>query len=150
MSSPQLARGRHSQVDAAYAVTTVTAARRPWFRSAACAGRLVDALRASECEGATASLAWVVMPDHLHWLFVLRAGTLSACLQRLKSRSARTLRAHDGSAGALWQAGYYDHRLRGDDDLRVQSRYIVDNPVRKGWVRHWREYPHAWCRWDLP
>jgi REP element-mobilizing transposase RayT len=150
MSSPQLARGRHSQIGAAYAVTAVTAARRPWFHAAAHAGRLVDALRASERAGATASLAWVVMPDHLHWLFVLRAGSLPACVQRLKSVSARAIRAADRSAGVLWQAGYYDHRLRDEEDLAVQARYIVDNPVRKGWARHWRDYPQAWCHWDLP
>jgi REP element-mobilizing transposase RayT len=90
------------------------------------------------------------MPDHMHWLFELRAGTLATCMQRFKSLSARALRAAGRSGGAVWQAGYYDHRLRSEGDLTKQARYIVENPVRKGLVCDWRDYPYAWCRYDLP
>ena len=90
------------------------------------------------------------MPDHVHWLFELRASTLAGCMQRFKSCAARAICSGIGSSGRLWQAGYYDHRLRDEEDLAVQARYIVENPVRKGLVAHWRDHPHAWCRWPLP
>lgn len=90
------------------------------------------------------------MPDHVHWLFELRAGALSTCMQRFKSLSARAIRAASGSEGSLWQAGYYDHRLRSEEDLAAQARHIVENPVRKRLTEHWCDYPYAWCRWELP
>jgi hypothetical protein len=54
------------------------------------------------------------------------------------------------SGGAVWQAGCYDHRPRSDEGLAKQARYIIENPLRKGLVRDWRDYPYAWCRHDLP
>ncbi|WP_343126019.1 hypothetical protein [Stenotrophomonas sp. SPM] len=38
-------------------------------------------------EGFTRSVAYVVMPDHIHWLVELRAGTLENVMKRFKSRT---------------------------------------------------------------
>jgi REP element-mobilizing transposase RayT len=40
-----------------------------------------------------------------------------------------------------WQKDFFDHILRSDEDLGAQVRYIAGNPVRKGLVKGWREYP---------
>jgi hypothetical protein len=40
-----------------------------------------------------------------------------------------------------WQKDFFDHVLRGDEDLGAQVRYIAGNPVRKSLVKDWREYP---------
>jgi REP element-mobilizing transposase RayT len=34
-------------------------------------------------------LAWVVMPDHLHWLVELQHGTLAELMCRIKAGSSR-------------------------------------------------------------
>lgn len=150
MSSPRLTRGRHSQVGAFYSVTTIARGREPWFCDALASRVGVGQLRASDVAGSTRTHAWVVMPDHVHWLFQLRAGSLSACMQRFKSQSARAIRTAECSSGSLWQAGFYDHCLRDDEDLVMQARYIVENPARNGLVERWQDYPHVWCRWELP
>ena len=36
---------------------------------------------------------------------------------------------------------FYDHVIRKSEDIVVQVRYILDNPVRKGLVSSWEEYP---------
>ena len=41
-----------------------------------------------------------------------------------------------------WQKDFYDHIIRKEEDLAVQARYVLDNPVRKGLVPSWREYPY--------
>jgi len=87
------------------------------------------------------------MPDHVHWLFTLRRDGLSDCLRRFKSRSAHTINLVRQVPGPVWQSGFYDHRLRDDEDLRVQARYIVANPIRAGLVADIREYPYWGCRW---
>jgi putative transposase len=44
--------------------------------------------------------------------------------------------------GIVWQKDFYDHIIRDEQDLTNHIRYILLNPVRKGLVSSWREYPH--------
>ncbi|WP_333707598.1 REP-associated tyrosine transposase [Ottowia beijingensis] len=98
-----------------------------------------DALR--RCQ----TLAYVLMPDHLHWLLRLEHGTLSQAVGQFKASSARAVQQARGYAGqALWQAGFHDHALRRDEDLRAAARYLVANPVRAGLVARAGDYSH----WD--
>ncbi len=88
------------------------------------------------------SLAWVVMPDHLHWLIELGPQPLAPLMQRLKSRSAIAINGAAGRNGKrLWQKGFHDHALRNDEDLKGLARYIVANPMRAGLVRRIGDYP---------
>lgn len=86
------------------------------------------------------------MPEHVHWLFVLERGTLGVCLQRFKTVTARAINKHRAITGPVWQRGYYEHRLRCDEDLLAQARYIAANPIRRGLVEKIEEYPYWWCR----
>jgi len=147
MSSPRLTRGRNSERQAVYAVTIVTRLRRPLFGSTTLASIVREQLQLCDAEGITRTHAWVAMPDHVHWLFELRSDGLSACLQRFKSRSARAVNSIRTTEGAVWQAGFYDHMLRDEDDLLAQAQYIIDNPVRRGLVGNPHQYPHWGCRW---
>lgn len=73
MPYPALRKGRRSCANHAYCITTVTHRRQPWFRDWG-VGRLVcGEMRRLEQEGLLESIAWVLMPDHLHWLFRLKA-----------------------------------------------------------------------------
>jgi len=98
-------------------------------------------------EGRVFSLAWVVMPDHVHWLLQLRSGSLSGCLQAFKSRSARAMNVVTARSAQVWQPGFYDHRLRSDEDLVKNAQYIVANPVRRALVSRIEEYPYWHCPW---
>ena len=132
---------------AVYAVTVATRHRQALFRDTSSAEIVRRQVLRSDLEGCSRTHAWVVMPDHLHWLFTLGHGGLSACLRRFKSRSAKAINQARGQSGAIWQPGFYDHRLRDDEDLRRQACYILANPVRAGLVTDVREYPHWGCQW---
>ena len=147
MTNPKLRRGRHSEVGAYYAVTAVCRRRQPFFIDPALAASVASQIQRIAQSGQVASLAWVIMPDHLHWLFRLRSGTLDRHIQALKSCSAITINRLRGGQGSIWQAGYYDHRLRSEEDLLVQARYVVANPLRAGLVDRIEEYPHWHCIW---
>ena len=79
-----LRRGRHSEPGHYYLVTTVTHNRIPIFISLACARAAVQAIHARDEEGQCQTLAWVLMPDHLHWLIVLQDADLSTLVGRMK------------------------------------------------------------------
>ncbi len=85
------------------------------------------------------TLAFVVMPDHVHWLVQLKdAVSLGNVVRRFKARVSIVLGA------PVWQRGFHDHAVRKDEDMVEAARYIVANPVRAGLVRRIGDYPH----WD--
>jgi len=90
--SRNLRKGRHSETGFAYLLTAVTDKRRLLFTQYPLGRLLVAELRSAEASGLVQSLAWVVMPEHFHWLITLQSGTLSALMQRVKGRSGRTRR----------------------------------------------------------
>ncbi|HYM87370.1 MAG TPA: transposase, partial [Pseudoxanthomonas sp.] len=122
MANFHLLRGRTSQVGGYYSITAVVRDRRPLLVQKNNASILRDELQRITKEGIADTLAWVAMPDHLHWLFQLRQGSLGRCMQRFKSRSARAINLGMGSSGPLWQGGYYEHCLRNEYDLLTQAR----------------------------
>lgn len=66
-----LRRGRCSAVGGIYTVTCVTEGRQPLFSCWSTARLLISQLRCLHDSGDVQSLAWVVMPDHFHWMFQL-------------------------------------------------------------------------------
>lgn len=135
-----LRKGRVSLPGQAYVVTTATHARRPLFEALVPGRIVVGEMRRLHAQGAVNSLAFVVMPDHLHWLFTIGEGTrLPDVVRALKGRSARRLSEH--AAPPIWQRGYFDHGLKHEADLRAQARYIVANPLRAGLAETLGDYP---------
>lgn len=125
MSYSYLRKGRFSQPGLAYHITTVTKNRQPYFQSLFTGRKLVREIMRLDEQGFSQTLCFIVMPDHLHWLFVLRKDSLAVVMQLLKGRSAH-------AAGfPLWQDNYHDHAVRKDEDLRAIARYIIANPLRK-------------------
>ena len=140
----RLGRGRFSEPGRLYLLTTVAHARKPLFQDLRTARLVISELRQTERLGACRSLAWVLMPDHLHWLVELRAVTLSSLMRQFKSRSGTALCKAGVSPGPVWQRGFHDRALRQVDDVRKVARYIVANPLRAGLVAEIGDYPH----WD--
>jgi REP element-mobilizing transposase RayT len=108
------------------------------------AGRLVvqEMVRSARV-GDTGTLAFVVMPDHLHWLFCLSGKkNLSSVIAGVKRSSSRQIHMQlDLHDSPVWQRGFHDHALRKEEDIKSVARYIVANPIRAGLVRRAGDYP---------
>ena len=137
-----LRKGRCSQIGQTYLVTCVTAARSPFFQNHQIARHLCRAIQYSDQIAASPTWCYVVMPDHMHWLFSLQDSyTLSQTVRMIKSRASRL-------AGIpLWQRGFHDHALGADKDLLPTARYIIANPLRAGLVERVGEYPYWNAAW---
>jgi len=147
MSYDNLRKGRCSLPGQFYLVTTVTARRAPLFADFATARCAIGELRRTHDLGSVASMAWVLMPDHLHWLFQLGEGfTLAKVMQGFKGRSAREIRRL-GEHREIWRRGYHDHALRAEEDVQGVARYLVANPSRAGLVLRAGDYPHWDAMW---
>jgi REP element-mobilizing transposase RayT len=144
-SKPQgheLRKGRFSEPNRIYFVTFVIRGRQPVFRNFDCARELI---RLINTEHRVRSLAFVVMPDHVHWLLELvGSAPLAYIIRSVKGRSAHIINRNMCRSGPLWQAGFHDHGVRREESLIDIARYIVANPLRAGLVDRIGEYPH----WD--
>ncbi|WP_028632117.1 REP-associated tyrosine transposase [Pseudomonas parafulva] len=143
-NSQLLRRGRFSEPGRLYLLTTVTHGREPLFHNFAHARLVIQHLYQSDKEQSCRSLAWVLMPDHLHWLIQLENATLGTLMRRFKSRSSRALHQAGLEHDPVWQPGYQDRALRREESIVHVARYIVANPLRAGLARRVGDYPH----WD--
>ena len=131
MPYDDLRKGRFSNPGQLYLVTTITSGRQPLFADLIVARCVIGEMRRLHDEGAVDSLAWVLMPDHLHWLFQLGEDcVLGKVLQVFKGRSARTINQRVGRHRGIWQRGYHDHALRAEENVGAVAQYIAANPLR--------------------
>ncbi len=93
-------------------------------------------------------LSFVIMPDHMHLIIIPRDKNISECLKSIKGFSARRLDSIFNRKGSIWQNGFYDYVLDGEEKVLSRMRYIEDNPVRKGLVADTGDYGYssAKCR----
>ncbi|SCZ57308.1 REP-associated tyrosine transposase [Thiohalomonas denitrificans] len=140
-----LRRGRFSEPGRIYLVTTATNHRRPLFTDFHLSRLAIKELRQSDMRGRCETLAFVLMPNHLHWLLQLRDTDLSRLLRLFKAHSGKVINAACGTpAHRIWQPGFHDHALRKEEDIVKVARYVIANPLRAGLVRRVGDYPH----WD--
>jgi putative transposase len=99
---------------------------------------LLDALVKANC----AAHIYLFMPDHGHLLIEGKSeeSDLWLCVVNFKRKSGYWLAGNHPLEE--WQKDFYDHILRKDEELIKQVRYILGNPVRKGLVEDWKEYPY--------
>lgn len=144
-----LRKGRYSEAGRIYLVTTVTRERNPVFAEFSHGRLIVQAMRHRHEAGIVESLAYVIMPDHVHWLFALCDGhKLSTVMQSFKSYTGKLIaQSHEYSNGSVWQAGYHDHAVRREEDIRDLARYVVANPLRAGLVEKIGDYSLWDCAW---
>ena len=82
---------------------------------------------AADTQRDAATIAFVVMPDHFHWLLELGERlTLGRIVARLKSQTRAGLAGH----ALAWQRDFFEHRLRADESCEDYARYVFLNPYR--------------------
>ena len=140
LGNRNLRKGRDSAPGLIYLITTVTHLRTPLFNDFWLGREPVIAMRRESSRADT--LAFVVMPDHLHWLMRLRGeATLQQVVRNVKAFSARGVNIQRKQSAKVWQAGFHDHALRRDEALERVARYLVANPLRAGLVKRLSDYP---------
>jgi REP element-mobilizing transposase RayT len=94
----------------------------------------------------------VIMPNHIHavmWIEPENVGarrrrapttegfgapavaSVPTIVRAFKSATTRRINTQHGTPGApLWQRNYYEHVIRGDDQLAKTRRYIATNPLQ--------------------
>jgi putative transposase len=101
--------------------------------------------------------ALVVMPDHVHMIFVplvdngkLEVVPLAKITKAIKGSSAHLINRRLGRSGKVWQEESFDRVRRLSEKVGEKVLYILENPVRKGLASVWQDYPWLWVKRELP
>jgi REP element-mobilizing transposase RayT len=93
----------------------------------------------------------VVMPDHVHLIFTplvdvaaKEVFSLADIMDAVKGASAHRINKTLERKGRVWQTESFDHALRSSESLDAKSEYVLENPVRRGLVNVWADYPWTW------
>ncbi|MDX1253000.1 MAG: transposase [Gammaproteobacteria bacterium] len=100
-----------------------------------------------------ATLAMVVLPDHLHAIWrlplgdadypmrwsLIKAGFSHQLAKGERIRASRMAKRERG----IWQRRYWEHQIRDEHDLIRHVNYIHYNPVKHGWVNLPVDWPHT-------
>jgi putative transposase len=95
----------------------------------------------------------VVMPDHVHVIFTplinqpaLEVYSLAQIMDAIKGASAHKINHALERRGKVWQTESFDRVLRSSEALDQKIMYVLENPIRRGLVSHWPDYPWTWRR----
>ncbi|MCB1803148.1 MAG: transposase [Gammaproteobacteria bacterium] len=90
--------------------------------------------------------AWVLLPNHLHCIWTLPESDTDyssrwAWLKKEATKAARHSGLITRTEVSLWQARFWEHRIRDEADLLAHCSYIHWNPVRHRLVPRVRDRP---------
>jgi putative transposase len=93
-------------------------------------------------------LAYVILPDHLHWLLKVQVHTgenFSTVMQSIKRNFTLNYKdAHNiDTPLQLWQPRFWDHIIRDQEDMNNHFDYIHYNPVKHGYAARPEDWSHS-------
>jgi REP element-mobilizing transposase RayT len=153
-----------------YLLTSVTHRRQPLFAEVAYAQAAHEDIAFYTRKFKAASLAHVIMPDHIHWVIYPSPEDfkrfarqeeekngkyteaperfyLSKIMEDCKRHISYTINRLRGmKEPPIWQDGFRDDGLRTVEIIRKAVRYVIFNPVKAGLAAKPEDYP--WLAWD--
>lgn len=147
---------------ATYFFTLKTERNAPLFSEDTAVRILGDVLREMRTRWPVETVAFVLLPDHLHAIWSLPPGD-AAYPARWGWVKKTFSQRHLGSGGAeqersdsrvrnrrrgVWQRRFWEHMIRDEDEFEAYFDYVHWNPVKHGWVRNTADWPHStFHRW---
>jgi putative transposase len=94
--------------------------------------------------------AWVVLPNHYHFLFLPKRGSdLGVFMKRCNGRTSYELNSLDQTKGRSVWYSYWDTCIRGEGDFWTRFNYIHYNPVKHGYVQKPEDWEFSSYRYYL-
>jgi putative transposase len=125
----------------AVAFTLCLQGRYHLFTSAAVVDTFVALLKEMVAKHPVLIPVYCFMPDHQH-LIMRGLEDTSDILKTLGSYKQKIgFWLAKNRPEIKWQKDFFDHIIRNDEKLSSHINYILGNPVRRGLVVDWRQYP---------
>jgi REP-associated tyrosine transposase len=93
--------------------------------------------------------AFTIMPNHVHTVIkplpiegaeVVTYHSLAAIMQSLKGYTAYQANQLLGREGEFWAHESYDHWIRDHYEWQRIEAYVLNNPVKAGYVNRWQDW----------
>ncbi len=140
-----------------YFFTVVAYRRRPIFCDQALRTALRDAIHTVRQTRPFSIDAWILLPDHMHCIWTLpeddhaysirwaeiKRYVSSWCRPALRDPTLLTRAALRRRESSIWQRRFWEHQIRDETDFERHMDYIHFNPVKHGYARQVREWPHS-------
>lgn len=136
---------RFPDVGIIFRVSLFTERRVGHLRPLPVARTVVRALRASDDEALSDTLAYAILPDQVQWLFVLGDfTTLAAVAKKVKARCEAELAARLMLPGPLWQPAFAEERISDQSAAERVAEAMLQAPLEAGHAATHAAWPH----WD--
>ena len=128
--------------NAIYFITSVTHNRQPVFRNPVNIRIFFETLSIVQTHYPHDLQAYVLLPDHFHFLIKPEDRTISQIMQSFKRNVTLNVKKYHKleCKVTLWQHRFYDHVIRNHADYEKHFHYIHYNPVKHGLV----DRPEDW------
>jgi len=98
--------------------------------------------------------AFSIMPNHVHAVIKplpiegneCGYHSLSSTMQSLKGYTAFQCNRALGRTGEFWAHESFDHYIRDTDERQRIVAYVLNNPVKAGYVKRWQDWKWSFCR----
>jgi REP element-mobilizing transposase RayT len=81
------------------------------------------------------------MPEHVHTVVIGSEAQSDALRSMEMFKQASGWWLKNNQPAIEWEKSFYDRIARSIYEVADLTRYLVNNPVRRGLVKDWREYP---------
>jgi putative transposase len=125
--------------------TTTTSMGKRLLQSERNANLLIDVLRSLVAEHKFQLHDFVIMPDHVHFLLTVEDEmTVEKAMQLVKGRFSHRLSHELDYKGEVWQRGFAEVQVLGNESFEAHRAYIANNPVKAGLAASVDEYPFCY------
>lgn len=102
--------------------------------------------------------AWVIMPDHMHCVWIVDDDKIPLRWSKIKALTTKALSrfSHKSDSslincssrkrrkyGKLWQHSYWEHTIRNETEHELYMLYCCYNPVKHGYVENALDWPYS-------
>lgn len=110
--------------------------RHPWIAQFDFYNQLIKQMKRAEREFHVRFHAWVILPDHIHWLIQPGKADYSNIVSAYKRWASWSLKKQAAFPPGirLWQDRFWEETIRDDEHFNNCVEYIHFNPVRHGLV----------------
>ncbi|OFX27155.1 MAG: hypothetical protein A2033_04085 [Bacteroidetes bacterium GWA2_31_9] len=91
-------------------------------------------------------IAYCIMPNHIHYIIDTDNFTyqplykIQKSINNFSSREANKILERTGQ---FWHHESYDHIIKTQNELADTISYVINNPVKAGLVKDWKEWKHT-------
>lgn len=89
-----------------------------------------------------------LLPEGLR--FISKNPPLDVIMKSLKGYTAWEANRSLGRKGTFWQPESYDHVVRNEAQFHRILKYVLENPIKAGLVKDWRDWKWSYRRKSVP